>query len=206
MPKRVQKNKLDAWLRLLTCQRQEDGFTIFEVLVSLSIFSVVMIAMLSFLLGTSRNWQSSQDSVDAIDNARLGLNRMTRELRQSSEITLAEADHVEFTVDFGNGPETVSYSFSPGDGGSGSVIRTSYASGGEAVLMDNVISLHFEYYGSDYRCDPDNNGLVTLDELSACSEMPLAKIARVDISLTMDSGDVTKDFFGQAWLRNHITD
>jgi len=69
--------------------------------------------------------------------------------------------------------------------------------------MNNVDTAQFIYYGNDYRCDLDTDGLVTQDELAICAVDILPKISRVDIALTMSAGDDTPhEFVGQAWLRN----
>lgn len=173
---------------------------------SVLILSVLMAGAFLFLWGASSHWQTGQATADVNDNARLGLNRMTRELRQGTQVTAAQSNEVSFTVDFGagDGVETVTYSFEPGVGGEpGKVFRSTSVGGGEVALMDNVESVGFTYYGNDYRCDDNADGEITYTELQDCSATPLAKIARVDIELTMKaSGGTSQVFFGQAWLRN----
>lgn len=176
-----------------------------EMLVAMAILSVVTLAMLTFLFGTSRNWQSGQESAEALDNARIGLNRMTRELRQSSNVTGASADSVTFVVDFGDGEETITYSYVAGSGEEPGVIwRESSAAASDSILVETVNDATFEYFGSDYRCDINNDGLVTFAELQDCDASPEAMIARVDISLFLDAGDSVREFIGQAWLRNRV--
>ena len=150
--------------------RSERGFTMIEMLVSISILSVVMAAMFAFLWGASKYWQSGQDVSDVTENARLGLNRMTRELKQGSVVNLADEinNKVVFTVNFGDGDgdETVTYGFTPGTGGDeGFVWRTSSAGSQPVTLVNNVDAAKFVFYGNDYRCDADNNGLVYLGKV-----------------------------------------
>lgn len=184
----------------------QHGFTMVEVLVAMAILAVIMAGMLSFLFGTSRNWQSSQDTAEAVDNARIGLNRMTREIRQSTNVTSAASDSVTFVSDFGSGAETITYKFVPGAGSElGQVWRESSAAASDSVLVDKVDNANFDYYGSDYRCDTSGEGVVSYSELQACSSTPESLIARVDITLHIDSGDSSRMFVGQAWLRNRAT-
>lgn len=182
------------------------GFTLVEMLVSMLILSVVMSAIFAFLWSASNYWQAGQATADVTENARLGLNRMTRELKQASEITSATATEMVFKVNYGNGVETVSYGFTPGSNGSpGTVWRNSDIST-QTTLMENVKSAQFDYYGNDYRCDANNDGEITFSELQSCSSSPSTKIARVDITLTMKSGNhPDENFVGQAWLRNRST-
>lgn len=188
--------------------KQEHGFTLVEMLVSVSILAVIMAGMFSFLWGASMHWNTAQNSAEVTENARIGLNRMTRELKQASNVTTAQTDEVTFTVDFGNGVETISYGFTPGDSGeTGTVWRDTSASPGEFTLINNVEAMQFNYFGSDYKCDTQvSDGIVTWSELQVCSATPASKISRVDISLTLQAGNgSSQPFVEQAWLRNRLT-
>jgi prepilin-type N-terminal cleavage/methylation domain-containing protein len=182
---------------------RQEGFSMVEMLVSMGILTVIMAGMLTFLLGTSRNWQSNQDTAETIDNARIGLNRMTREIRQSTNVTAAAADSVTFVADFGDGEETITYSYVEGEGSEpGQIWRASSVAASDSVLVEKVDDAVFDFYGSDYRCDSSGDGIVTYSELQNCDASPEALIARVDIALYLSSGDDTREFVGQAWLRN----
>ena len=184
----------------------ESGFTLVELLVSIGIFTVIAAGMFSFLWGVSAHWSTGQDIADVSENARIGLNRMTRELRQASGVTQAGSEQVSFRTDFGNGQEIITYAFVEGEGNeNGSVVRTSTASNGQATLMNNVSGLEFNYFGSDYTCDSDGDGEIVYSELLGCGDIE-TMTARVDIDLTMQAGDrAEKKFVGQAWLRNRET-
>ncbi|MHB9112705.1 MAG: prepilin-type N-terminal cleavage/methylation domain-containing protein [Thermoleophilia bacterium] len=189
-------------------KKDEHGFTLVEMLVSISILSVIMAGMFSFLWGASTHWSTAQSTAEATENARLGLNRMTRELKQSSNITSASADQVTFRANFGAGTETITYGHTPGSvGDTGTVWRSTSASPGELTLINDVESMQFTYYGNDYKCDIGiADGIVYWSELQACSTSPVTKIARVDISLILRAGNnSSQTFVEQAWLRNRST-
>lgn len=187
---------------------RDEGFTLIELLVSIGILTVVLAATFTFLWGASKYWRKGQSNADVTENARMGLNRMTREMQQASVVTDAGTTQVSFTVDFGTGtgPETITYGFAPGTGGAaGTVWRSSNIGPQNVTLVNGVVSVQFDYYGNDYRCDlnPLDPGLVTWTELQACSTTPAAKIARVDITLNLSSGTSSQQtFVGQSWLRN----
>lgn len=184
----------------------ERGFTMIELLVSIMVLAVIMAGMFAFLWGASKHWQTGQNMADVNENARMGLNRMTRELRQSSEITTASTNEVVFDVNFGTADETVTYGFTAGGNGAGTVWReTSLEAGQQLALMENVESVEFVYYGNDYRCDSDGDGKVTYAEIQGCPNGSTDMIARVDIVLTMRAGNnPSQVFLGQAWLRNRV--
>lgn len=184
------------------------GFTVIEILVSIMILSVVMAAIFSFLWGASNYWKFGRDAADVTENARLGLNRMTRELKQSSLITDAgSSTRVSFWVDLGasSGIETVTYGFTQGTGGNPGYVWRTIGAGSQIRLVENVTNVEFAFFGNDYHCDTNPvDGVVTYNpELLLCSADPASKIARVDVKLTMGTGaGSTQIFVGQAWLRN----
>ncbi|MCL4472508.1 MAG: prepilin-type N-terminal cleavage/methylation domain-containing protein [Actinobacteria bacterium] len=186
---------------------EEHGFTLVEMLVSILIFSVIMAGMFTFLWGASSHWQTGKNSADMTDNARTGLNRMTREIRQASIVTAAQINQISFSVDFGTGAEVITYGFTPGDNGAPGLIwrSTTSAPDVQLTLVSDVQSMQFSYYGNDYKCDADGNGVINWSELVACSTSPASKIARVDISLAMRAGNENdQTFTDQAWLRNRV--
>lgn len=193
-------------------KKEDQGFTLIEMLVSISILTVIMAAMFSFLWGASKHWSTAQNAAEVTENARLGLNRMTRELKQATEVSIAETHRLSFKVNFGTGEETITYGFTLGDTGHpGSIWRSTSTAPGQQVTLvndvqnDGLIPL-FTYYGNDYKCDTDPDGIVFWSELQACSASPASKIARVDISLTLATGSENgQTFVEQAWLRNRVT-
>lgn len=186
------------------------GFTIIELLVSITVLSVIMSGMFAFLWSASKYWQTGQDTSDVTENARMGLNRMTRELKQATQIVAAsdpgQTPFVQFKADFGDGNEVQDITY-----GYDSANKTVWRNSPDQVLMNHIDSVQFSYFGSDYRCDlpyGSGDGEVTWDELVApeclgLGNHPYAKIVRIDISLTMSvGGSVPQVFIDQAWLRN----
>ena len=193
---------------------EEQGFTLIEMLVSIAILTVIMAGMFSFLWGASKHWHTGQNTAEVTENARMGLNRMTRELRQASQVVTAETDRVVFDVNFGvtsETKETITYEFKLGTGDQpGSIWRSTTANPGQQVILINDVVNDvenmqvFTYYGNDYKCDSGlKDGTITWDELQACSSSPETKVARVDISLALKTGsENSQTFIDQAWLRN----
>ncbi len=60
---------------------QEDGFTLVEMMVTIAVMIVVMFALYSVFDMTVRVFMFANDKVEAVENARLGIERMEREIR-----------------------------------------------------------------------------------------------------------------------------
>ncbi len=182
---------------------QESGFTLIEILVTLMVFTVVMTGMFGFLWGVTHNWRTGKDSADVTENARQGLNRMTRELMQASQVTEADPTRVSFAVNFGDGWQTITYAFQPSANGSpGTIWRSSSTAPGQSTLINGVDHVQFAYYGNDFRCDANGDGVIDYSEILGCGGS-VAMIARVDIQLTLSAGNsAPQSFVQQSWLRN----
>jgi prepilin-type N-terminal cleavage/methylation domain-containing protein len=61
--------------------RQEDGFTLMEMLISMVVAVVLFGAVLTALDGFTHTWQATNLRFDAQDKARLGIDRIVRQLR-----------------------------------------------------------------------------------------------------------------------------
>lgn len=127
--------------------RGEDGFTLAETLVATTMMVTVLFAIYSIFDTTVRLFDYGGDELEAVENARLGLERMAREIRaaypQDGGVLLSSGDSDEIT--FQNRPatgppETITYSLS---GGSRSYLRRN----GQRVVgpLDGADGLRFAY-------------------------------------------------------------
>ncbi|MEP7055023.1 MAG: prepilin-type N-terminal cleavage/methylation domain-containing protein [Actinomycetota bacterium] len=73
-------------LRLERAQ-DEAGFTLIEVMVAMVLFSIVATTFLSVVLGASRSSTATKEQHDVNEEARLAVNRVSRELRQAKSIS-----------------------------------------------------------------------------------------------------------------------
>lgn len=62
---------------------EQDGFTLPEMMVTITIMVAVLFSLLSVFDTSIRVFSLGNDKVEAVENARLGLDRMARELRAS---------------------------------------------------------------------------------------------------------------------------
>lgn len=82
--------------------RGEGGFTMVEVLIALSLLSLLAAGFMSVLFAVARATDSTAAHVRVSEEARLGLNRMIRDTREAAWISLSgpspTATHNSFTV------------------------------------------------------------------------------------------------------------
>ena len=145
----------------------DEGFSLVELSVAMLIFSVLSATLMSAVLTSKDAAQSSRQSHDLNEEARVAINRMARELRQAKEIrgTSAPDGATSMTmgVDFnGNStvdsstidPEILTYSY---DAANKRITLTANDETGTAItrpiLASNVESFRLDYFSSDYRRD-----------------------------------------------------
>lgn len=97
--------------RLQRALRKEGGFTLTEVLVTMMLMILVLFALYSIFDMSIRVFSFGNDKVEAVENARIGLSKMEREIRAAypqnkaaspSDETLLLAGTDSDTITFGN--------------------------------------------------------------------------------------------------------
>jgi len=83
--------------------REEDGFTLAEVMVSMLIMLISMFALYGIFDMSLRVFSFGNDKTEAIENARLGLERMERELRAAYPYNILDTDAANDNVFYGYG-------------------------------------------------------------------------------------------------------
>lgn len=68
---------------------RQNGFTMLEIIVSLALFVIVIILVSSIYLLAQKSYNKSSDLAELTQNARVCLDRLSRELRQSVNIVTA---------------------------------------------------------------------------------------------------------------------
>jgi len=75
--KNIKKNSL---------RKKAAGFTLLEIIVSISLFTIIIILVSDIYLATQRAYNKNSDIAELTQNARVSLDRISRELRQSSSL------------------------------------------------------------------------------------------------------------------------
>lgn len=67
-------------------QAGQQGFSLIETLVSVSLFVVIMIIITNIYTSVQRNYLAGSDRAEVTQNARVALDRMSREIRQAIDL------------------------------------------------------------------------------------------------------------------------
>lgn len=126
-------------------RRDESGFTLPEVLVSMVLMATVLFALYAIFDASVRIFGAGRDRVEAVQNARLGLARMERELRAAYPPDMANGN-TALLASFGEDHVTF---YNDLNGNRGTLRPTSgLPEDGERIS-----------YAPDARGDPERNGV-----------------------------------------------
>lgn len=121
--------------------RNERGFTMIETLVALTVFSLISVGFYTTMFSGTRASETSRRLVRISEEARLGLNRMVRDVREADEIVTATDASFRVLINFNNDFEVGD---ADGDGIPGEPLYTNTAGNLEDIT---------------YIFDPDTQGL-----------------------------------------------
>ncbi|CAN5151302.1 hypothetical protein BH20ACT22_BH20ACT22_13020 [soil metagenome] len=198
----------------------DDGFTLIETLVAISLFAIVSVSFYSVLLASVGVSKTSRDVVRISEDARLGLNRMIRDTREGQSLSGLSSSSYEVDIDFDGDGTTSGAGENPNGNGDYEALRFEYVGSKDSItLNDEVLAAGVEPIGSedifsftsnDLKYDWNGNGVTTQSELDAASSHGYPAINGSDSGLytsvvftfQVRSGDRVTQFRGQAQLRN----
>jgi Tfp pilus assembly protein PilV len=111
-----------------TIDRRRIGFTLVEVVISLTVAAVLGGALAGLYLHSMRTFVESANYMDFESQGRMALNRMSRIIRQADALTYYDANKLTFLV----GGNPVSFTYYPGQ----RAIRRESAGSSEVLLSD----------------------------------------------------------------------
>jgi prepilin-type N-terminal cleavage/methylation domain-containing protein len=162
--------------------RGEGGFTLVELLVASTLFLIISSMTFSIVVTGARTMKNTKLYNDLNEEARVVLNRISRELREAREIravtnpggtgfSATANSSIEFDVDFdGDGfidetasdPERLTYRYNYAE----KEVELVVAGVEYPVLADNVTAFKLEFTSSaEYKYDANQDGTTTWEEL-----------------------------------------
>lgn len=192
--------------------REEAGFSLVEMLVTMVMMITVLFALYGIFDMTIRTYSFGNNKVEAVENARLGLEKMSREIRAAYPYDKAAIPPnppdthlldtmVENAISFGNDTvtpnfevdttEEITYTLDDGGGGTcdtGDTCRLVRSIGGGSYqpVVEYVRApdgLRFTYLKED-GSDADTQ----MDPTTDPNEEPLVEVVRIELDIVVDAG------------------
>ena len=117
-------------------RRGEDGFTVVELLVTMSILAVVMAFVTGTVVSALRTQRRQTAQVAALNDAKLAFERVTRDIRGANPLQEAEPDRISLDVRLEDSTvRTVSYERAAG----ASSLTATEAATGARTLVGNLV-------------------------------------------------------------------
>jgi prepilin-type N-terminal cleavage/methylation domain-containing protein len=199
--------------------RHEQGYTLVEMAVVMSVFVVFMSFASPFIFSQLNAGIRAEERIDLQDSARSALRTMTRELRQASELyntpgKPTDDARLSFGVDLdGNGSindyqtstilEQITYFASEG-----TLYRSRNPGLGQgAPLAEDVESVEFTKFGSNLAFDSNGDGVVSESELNpdaTWTASELANVTRIQVELSVQGDEIQQTFSAAVVLRNRM--
>lgn len=209
---------------------EQDGFTLIEVLVAMSVFSALAVGIFGVMVSVTRGSETARRVAGVSEQSRLGLNRMVRDTREGTTIDWVSTDLNSFEVHVDYDGNNVITPL-PGTNSLGDLEELTYAYepasntlrlNGE-ILVKGVECARdslgacvpaFSFGSNRLEFDTDKNGVTSWQELDQAAatygvgngdgqlnfELPL--ISNVSFALRVKNGSAKNDFYAEAQLRN----
>lgn len=207
------------------------GFTLIELLVAMTLFGVLSSVLLSIALSTAKVTDEVGRAADLTGESRLAIERMSRELRQASDIQAAVITSqnvaITFWTDFnGDGvrdyaatdPEVLTYRWTSAsqrltltaDDAGGSAVTQPVLAGKVVALDVQLQSSLWQYDGADGSVKDGVTGWRELDAAGAPvgnknglpDDPELDHIDLIAVRIKVADGSTNREFLMQADLRN----
>jgi prepilin-type N-terminal cleavage/methylation domain-containing protein len=123
---------------------QRKGLTLIEILVVLFIMSFIAIALYQVLNAGMKSWRTGQERTDIIAQARVAMDRLTRETREATYMKAANTTSINFSaylLDTTNLKDVSYYYDSAQD-----ILYRNEASGGAKEMAKYITDFDFTYY------------------------------------------------------------
>ncbi len=120
------------------------GLTLIEILVVLFVMGFIAIALYQVLSAGMKSWQTGKERTDIIAQARVAMDRLTREAREATYMAEADTTSINFSAELGTGSnKNIVYSYY------GSTLYRKEQSGGEKEMAKYMDSFSLYYYSKD---------------------------------------------------------
>jgi len=152
------------------------GVSLIELMVTISILSVIILGLVTFFTGGTRSWISGQSQIKAQRETRQVMDRMVREIREANLIdTSSNSGSLSFTTPFDSG-EIITYSYNSIN----KSLSLKKGSGPNITLINNVLNFNVIYL------DNEDNTKNPASENDQISKIRISLLTDMDNDLNAD--------------------
>ena len=120
------------------------GFTLIELMVVVTILTFVILGLVTFFSGGTRSWISGQSQLQAQREARIAVDRMSKELKEANKVIVGTQTEIEVSYPIDFSKDNITYKFE-----NGSIKRI--VNNISNIILDNIPDGWFKisYWGTD---------------------------------------------------------
>ncbi len=202
----------------MNAKMSEKGFTLVELMIAMAAALIVLGAIINAFLSQSKSYEQQAQIIEMQENARAGIQMMTRELMMAgydptgnagAGIVLAESDNIQFTADLdGDGctdgsdgstdsNEDVTCALDTTDN---QLTRKGTTGGNADPLAENIQGLVFTYY--DGNNDPLSAPVTNVADIRRVTIQLTARTRKPDPNYPSNSGYRTRTLTSDVVPRN----
>lgn len=119
-------------MRKISVPRPDAGYTIVELTVTIAIFSIVLASLVGVFISVQRSQAYVSDRTESLDNLRLAMDRLSKEVRQTTTVTAKTATSLAITTFVAGSAEDITWAVV-----GGTLTRTDQW-GASATVLRNV--------------------------------------------------------------------
>lgn len=206
--------------------RDESGFTIIELLVTITLFAIVSVGFYQVLFSATRGSDTAQRVARISQEARQGFNRMIRDTREG-RLDSASSTSYNVQIDFDGDGDTSVATENPNGSGDFENLTFAYVAGDKTLTLNKEVLIEgvspigsepiFSYSSNFLEYDWNANGVTEWEELDTAADHGISGvgndngimdagelnyISSINYAFTVTAGDSSSEFYGQAQLRN----
>ena len=174
-------------------QKKQYGFTLVEVMLSLTILAILMTAVAFAFDASVTTYQANKSIYETVNTSRQALLRMTNDLRSAQAVALiggGDPDNSQVSLVTNSGTD-ITYRY---DSSSNTLYYDDNAGSNSYVLCNNVTGATFNRTEHDIDRDNGAGGVETITAI---------RDVRIVLTLTDDSGDISKTLAAATLVRKN---
>lgn len=101
-------------LRKISAPKSEEGYTIVELMITIGIFTIVLSALIGVFISVQRSQAYVADRTQSLDNLRVAMDRLSKEVRQATVVGARSATSLAMTTFVSGSAEDVTWAVTGG--------------------------------------------------------------------------------------------